>query len=304
MITDSRCLHDRTRADVYMVPNLHGIIIEVASICLVRRSSEKQRHLRMSAAGWVKCANNVTYLITHCSPIRQYLPREMTTACPGPVRRRSPRMIAALEIIVFPPRIIFWGPAIVARRETLFPVSYVRDAGLLFKKGKTMEVKVACEPFQCIPNERNISGCPCSLGKIGVDWGNYATTTLKLWRRRSDSNASVRNFVKVPSCNPATSDHQPFKKFKSYPRRGYVERHSFTAGKTIAAVDKFISPNITSIPVLTVSEARAWTRPTYTKASISFAAKILHKKQYHSSYCLRDRERTDSKPPKYYCCSK
>lgn len=64
--------------------------------------------------------------MTQPSPTKQYLPKEITTACPGPVRRRSPRIIAPLEIIVLPPRMMFWGPAIIARRDTLFPVSYRR----------------------------------------------------------------------------------------------------------------------------------------------------------------------------------
>lgn len=33
-------------------------------------------------------------------------------------------MIAPLDMIVLPPRMIFCGPAIVARRETLLPVSF------------------------------------------------------------------------------------------------------------------------------------------------------------------------------------
>ena len=65
-----------------------------------------------------------TYRITHPSPMRQYLPRDITTAWPGPVRRRSPRMMAPLAMMVFPPRMMFCGPEMVALRETLFPVSY------------------------------------------------------------------------------------------------------------------------------------------------------------------------------------
>jgi len=63
--------------------------------------------------------------MTHPSPTRQYLPNDITTACPGPVRLRSPRMIAPLEIMVFPPKMMFCGPAIVALRETLLPVSFM-----------------------------------------------------------------------------------------------------------------------------------------------------------------------------------
>lgn len=33
-------------------------------------------------------------------------------------------MMAPLDIIVLPPRMMFCGPAIVARRETLLPVSF------------------------------------------------------------------------------------------------------------------------------------------------------------------------------------
>lgn len=33
-------------------------------------------------------------------------------------------MMAPLDMIVLPPRIMFCGPAIVARRETLLPVSF------------------------------------------------------------------------------------------------------------------------------------------------------------------------------------
>lgn len=50
---------------------------------------------------------NGHYLMTQPSPTKQYLPKEITTACPGPVRRRSPRIIAPLEIIVLPPRMMF-----------------------------------------------------------------------------------------------------------------------------------------------------------------------------------------------------
>lgn len=60
----------------------------------------------------------------HPSLIKQYLPSEITTADPVPVRLKSPRMIALLAIIVLPPSMMFCGPAIVARRETLLPVSY------------------------------------------------------------------------------------------------------------------------------------------------------------------------------------
>lgn len=49
----------------------------------------------------------MTHLIVQPSETRQYLPREMTTACPGPVLRRSPLMIAPLEMMVFPPRMMF-----------------------------------------------------------------------------------------------------------------------------------------------------------------------------------------------------
>ena len=63
--------------------------------------------------------------MTQPSPTRQYLPSEITTAWPGPVRLKSPRMIAPLDIIVLPPRMMFCGPAIVARRDTLFPVSWI-----------------------------------------------------------------------------------------------------------------------------------------------------------------------------------
>jgi hypothetical protein len=52
-------------------------------------------------AGWL------AYLITHPSPTRQYLPKEMTTACPGPVLLKSPRMMAPLDMIVLPPRMMF-----------------------------------------------------------------------------------------------------------------------------------------------------------------------------------------------------
>ena len=64
-----------------------------------------------------------TYRITHPSPIKQYLPREMTTVWPLPVRLKSPRMIAPFEMIVLPPRMIFCGPAMIALRDTLLPVS-------------------------------------------------------------------------------------------------------------------------------------------------------------------------------------
>lgn len=66
-----------------------------------------------------------TYRIMHPSPIKQYLPKEITTVCPLPVRLKSPRMIAPFEMIVFPPRIMFCGPAIIALRDTLFPVSWI-----------------------------------------------------------------------------------------------------------------------------------------------------------------------------------
>jgi len=62
--------------------------------------------------------------MTQPSPTKQYRPREITTACPGRDWRRSPRIIAPLEMMVLPPRIMFCGPAIVARLETLFPVSW------------------------------------------------------------------------------------------------------------------------------------------------------------------------------------
>lgn len=105
---------------MHKVPDFHGIVVEVSSICLVWRS--KYRYLQPSETSRRAV---ITYLITQLSPTTQYLPKEMTTACPGPVRLRSPRMIAELDIIVFPPRIMFCGPAIVALLDTLLPVSYV-----------------------------------------------------------------------------------------------------------------------------------------------------------------------------------
>jgi hypothetical protein len=44
-------------------------------------------------------------------------------------------MIDPLEMIVFPPRMMFWGPAIVARRETLFPVSWITSEYNLLGEG-------------------------------------------------------------------------------------------------------------------------------------------------------------------------
>ena len=116
----NRCgFYDGVLAYVDVITNFHGVVVEVSSIGFVWRPAQKRKFEDRLSYDVLR----VTHLITQPSPIRQYLPKEMTTACPGPVRRKSPRIIAPLEIIVFPPRMIFCGPAIVARRDTLFPVS-------------------------------------------------------------------------------------------------------------------------------------------------------------------------------------
>ena len=101
-----------------------------------------------------------THLITHPSPMRQYRPSEITTACPGPVRLRSPRMMAPLAMIVFPPRMMFCGPEIVALRETLFPVSYTNS-----QQGRhTPRVSDTIHlPSQCTPPWCSKLAGPCTL---------------------------------------------------------------------------------------------------------------------------------------------
>lgn len=83
-----------------MVSDLHRIVVEIAAICLVRWPTRAYVHKGRRAFV-------IAYLITQPSPTRQYLPKEITTACPGPVRLKSPRMMAPLEMIVLPPKMIF-----------------------------------------------------------------------------------------------------------------------------------------------------------------------------------------------------
>lgn len=110
-------LYDGAGSDMNMVSYFHRIVIEISTIRFVGGP------IRVLICYIFQWYEKRTYLMTQPSPTRQYLPKEITTACPGPVRLRSPRIIAPLEMMVFPPRIIFCGPAIVARLETLLPVS-------------------------------------------------------------------------------------------------------------------------------------------------------------------------------------
>jgi len=103
VIPDGGSLHNSVGTNVNMISDLHGIIIKVATVRLVRWSRNIKDESVYSVSGKkVECD-----LKTQPSPTRQYLPNEMTTAWPGPVRLRSPRMMAPLDIIVFPPKIMF-----------------------------------------------------------------------------------------------------------------------------------------------------------------------------------------------------
>lgn len=97
---------DAVCAYVHMIAYLHGIVVEVASVCLVWRSAGAAQLCR-----WAIRAD--AYLMIQPSPTKQYLPSDMTTTCHGPVRLSSPRIIAPLDMIVLPPRIMFCGPAMV-----------------------------------------------------------------------------------------------------------------------------------------------------------------------------------------------
>ena len=121
MVPNRRSFNNTPSADMNMITDLHRIVVEVASVGFIWRPAMKDHQLQF------QCFHDsrVTHRTIHPSLIRQYLPREITTAWPGPVRLRSPRMIAVPEMIVFPPRMMFCGPAIVARRDTLLPVSYL-----------------------------------------------------------------------------------------------------------------------------------------------------------------------------------
>ena len=160
MVADLRCFDNTVRADMDMIANLHRIVVEVASIGLVRRSTGYQNN---SIRGDVLQTRLWTYLITQPSPIRQYRPREITTACPGPVLLRSPRIMAPLAMIVFPPRIMFCGPAIVARLETLLPVSYILHMNKSFEiLLDLLLVKLASNLlFRCTLRARSILDSPC-----------------------------------------------------------------------------------------------------------------------------------------------
>jgi hypothetical protein len=114
VIPNRRGFHYRASTDVNVIAYFHGVVVEVPSVGLVRWSMGGEDS---------QSAGLTTDLIIHPSPIRQYLPRDITTVWPGPVRRRSPLIIAPLAMIVLPPKMIFCGPAMVALRETLLPVS-------------------------------------------------------------------------------------------------------------------------------------------------------------------------------------
>lgn len=119
MVAYRCCFDDGVGSNVNVVSDLHRIVIEISAVRFVRRPSEDGRRVDGNSKGQ-------KYLMIQLSPTRQYLPKDMTTACPGPVLLRSPRMIALLDMMVLPPRMMFCGPAIVARRETLLPVSFER----------------------------------------------------------------------------------------------------------------------------------------------------------------------------------
>lgn len=87
-------------SNVDMVAYFHWVVVEISAISLIWRP---ELIVKFDVEGRTRQA----YLITQPSPTRQYLPKEITTACPGPVRLKSPRMIAPLEMTVLPPRMIF-----------------------------------------------------------------------------------------------------------------------------------------------------------------------------------------------------
>lgn len=122
MVADGCCFNDGVGTNMNVVSDLHWIIIEISAVRFVWWPVGEET-LCVMGIRWHGMSAN---LMMQPSPTRQYLPRDMTTAWPGPVLLRSPRIIAPLDMIVLPPRIMFCGPAIVARRETLLPVSFQR----------------------------------------------------------------------------------------------------------------------------------------------------------------------------------
>jgi hypothetical protein len=76
MISDGSSLHNGIGANVYMVPNLHRIVIEVPAVCFVWRSKiSKLLEYLFGLENNMEC-----HLMTQPSSTRQYLPNEMTTA--------------------------------------------------------------------------------------------------------------------------------------------------------------------------------------------------------------------------------
>lgn len=108
------------------------------------------------------------HLITHPSPMRQYRPSDITTAWPGPVRRRSPRMIAPLAMMVFPPSMMFCGPEMVALRETLFPVSCVCAYGQFIRALRQQSTPIHL-PSQCTLHACSRWGDPWAVRKFKLE---------------------------------------------------------------------------------------------------------------------------------------
>ena len=126
---------------------------------------------------------SIPYLMMQPSPTRQYLPREITTACPGPVLRRSPRMMAPFAMIVFPPRMMFCGPAMVARRETLLPVSCQTRVSVksISMVGKLHKYRLS----RCIPTSGSRWGGPWRDGGSGKQEWASRVCSARCWRQRN-----------------------------------------------------------------------------------------------------------------------
>lgn len=121
----------------------------------------------------------------HPSPIRQYLPKEITTVCPLPVRLKSPRMIAPFEIIVFPPRIMFCGPAMIALRDTLFPVSWISQTARV----SPVSPSTCSDHEQCMPIDTYGFNIFCA-GVI--DWLLHLQKAIS-WRQSARSSVGTRS---------------------------------------------------------------------------------------------------------------
>lgn len=170
---DLGSLEDGTSADCDMVANLHGIVREGAGNQRARRSGSRRTPCRSCTADGRPHPRRSG---STCLRARQRLrveldkPIAITTVCPEPARLRSPRITAAVWMIVLPPRMMFWLPAIVCRHR----------GGLRIRSTHRLPRDLVARVLSAQPQVQTATQCtqsqytrPWSLGRVKVFpcWG-------------------------------------------------------------------------------------------------------------------------------------